>query len=132
VILIDTSVWVDHLRAGDETVAALLESSRVLVHPFVIGELALGHLRQRHTILSTLQDLPQADVATDTEVLSLIELQSLAGLGIGYVDAHLLASIRLSAGSALWTRDKRLSGVAERLGMSWSEDGKSKSRPSIG
>ncbi|MGK9171223.1 type II toxin-antitoxin system VapC family toxin [Inquilinus limosus] len=120
-ILIDTSVWVDHLRAGDEKVAALLDASRVLAHPFVIGELALGHLRQRQTILSALQDLPQAAVATDAEVLTFIERYALAGSGIGYVDVHLLAATRLTSGSALWTRDKRLSGVAERLSLAWDE-----------
>jgi len=120
-ILIDTSVWVDHLRAGDEVVAALLDSGRVLAHPFVIGELALGHLRQRQTILSALQDLPAASVAADAEVLLFIERHALAGLGIGYVDAHLLAATRLTAGSTLWTRDQRLSDVAERLGLRWGE-----------
>jgi hypothetical protein len=120
-ILVDTSVWIDHLRSGDHGVAALLEAGRVLAHPFVIGELALGHLRQRQTILSALQDLPSADTATDAEVLLFIERQGLAGLGIGYVDAHLLAATRLTIGSALWTRDKRLSGVAGRLGLGWDE-----------
>lgn len=125
-ILVDTSVWVDHLRAGDKTVAALLESRRVLAHPFVIGELALGRLRQREAILSALHDLPRATAATDAEVLLFIERHALAGLGIGHVDAHLLASTRLTAGSALWTRDARLAGVAERLSLAWSE-GKSAS-----
>lgn len=120
-ILIDTSVWVDHLRAGDEGVATLLDSGRVLSHPFVIGELALGHLRQRATIISALQNLPQASIATDAEVLLFIERHALAGLGIGYIDVHLLAATRLTAGSALWTRDKRLSGVAERLSLGWGE-----------
>lgn len=120
-ILIDTSVWVDHLRADDAAVATLLKTGRVLAHPFVIGELALGHLRQRRTILSALQDLPRASVATDGEVLLFIERHALAGLGIGYVDIHLLAATRLTAGSALWTRDKRLSGAAGRLGLGWDE-----------
>jgi predicted nucleic acid-binding protein len=124
-ILIDTSVWIDHLRAGDKTVVTLLESGRVLAHSFVIGELALGHLRQRKAIISALQDLPQANAAMDTEVLLLIERHTLMGVGIGYVDAHLLASTRLTAGAALWTRDGRLSGVAERLGLGWSEGGAS-------
>lgn len=118
-ILLDTSVWVDHLRSGDKTVAALLETGRVLAHPFVIGELALGYLRRRHAILSALQDLPRANPATDLEVLLLIERNSLAGLGIGYVDVHLLASTRLTAGSALWTRDRHLAEVAGRLGLAW-------------
>jgi predicted nucleic acid-binding protein len=121
VILVDTSIWVDHLRADDEAVAALLDAGRVLTHPFVIGELALGRLRQRRIILSALQNLSSASVATDAEVLMFIERNALAGLGIGYVDVHLLAATRLTAGSALWTRDKRLSGVAERLGLGWDE-----------
>lgn len=116
-ILVDTTVWVDHLRAGDKTLAGLLESGRALTHPFVIGELALGNLRQRQAILAYLQDLPEANIATDREVLQFIERHALAGLGVGYVDVHLLASTSLTAGSSLWTRDKRLSGVAERLGL---------------
>jgi predicted nucleic acid-binding protein len=116
VILVDTSVWVDHLRAGDKTLAALLESGRVLAHPFVIGELALGQLRQRQAILPALQDLPQAKAATDAEVLLFIERHGLAGRGIGCVDAHLLAAARLT-GATLWTRDKRLAGVAGQLGL---------------
>jgi predicted nucleic acid-binding protein len=121
VILIDTSVWIDFLRTGDRAVEELLDTGRVLAHPFVIGEVALGHLRQRRTILTMLQGLPQVTTATDAEVLSLIERQSLAGLGIGYVDAHLLVSTRLTAGSALWTRDKRFAAIADRLSLGWSE-----------
>lgn len=115
-ILVDTSVWVDHLRAGDGTLSDLLATGRVLAHPFVIGELALGNLRQRNLVLATLQDLPRASVATEQEVLHFIDRHALFGLGIGYVDAHLLAAVRLTA-AALWTRDKRLLGVAERLGV---------------
>jgi predicted nucleic acid-binding protein len=116
VILVDTSVWVYHLRAGDRTLVRLLENSQVLVHPFVIGELALGNVRQRANLLAELQNLPQAPVASDQEVLRFIELHELFGLGIGYVDAHLLAAVRLSAGSSLWTRDKRLLAIAVHLG----------------
>lgn len=116
-ILVDTSVWVDHLRVGDKTLAGLLDRGSVLAHAFVIGELALGDLRQRDLVLATLQDLPQASVATDREVLHFIGQHALFGLGIGYVDAHLLAAVRLTAGTALWTRDKRLLGVADRLGL---------------
>ena len=116
-ILVDTSVWVDHLRAGDKALASLLDSALVLVHPFVIGEMALGHLRQSDLVLGALQDLPQATVATDQEVLAFIRRHALPGLGIGYVDAHLLASTRLTADALLWTRDKRLLAVAERLGL---------------
>jgi predicted nucleic acid-binding protein len=116
VILVDTSVWVDHLRAGDRTLVRLLENSQVLVHPFVIGELALGNVRQRANLLAELQNLPQTPLASDQEVLRFIELHELFGLGIGYVDAHLLAAVRLSAGSSFWTRDKRLLAIAVHLG----------------
>lgn len=116
-ILVDTSVWVDHFRSGDEALAALLDKGRVLVHPFVIGELALGNLRQRDLVLAYLQDLPQAKVASDAEVLQFIGRQRLFGLGIGYVDAHLLAAVRLTVGAALWTRDAKLRAVAGQLGL---------------
>ena len=115
-ILVDTSVWVDHLRAGDHTLVRLLESKQVLIHPFVIGELALGNIRQRANLLAELQNLPQARLASDQEVLRFIELHELFGMGIGYVDAHLLASVRLTAGASLWTRDKRLLDIAGHLG----------------
>ena len=117
-ILVDSSIWVDHLRSRDPALVDLLGATRVLGHPFVIGELALGNLRQRDTVLGALQDLPQAMVARDDEVLGFIDRHALAGLGIGYVDAHLLASARLSGGT-LWTRDKRLDGAATRLGIAW-------------
>jgi predicted nucleic acid-binding protein len=120
VILVDTSVWVDHLRIGDKVLIALLGSGRVLMHPFVVGELALGHLRQRQAILGALLVLPRAAVATDQEVLHFTDRYALAGLGIGYVDAHLLSAARLTTGASLWTRDKRLLRVVERLGLaSW-------------
>jgi predicted nucleic acid-binding protein len=117
VILVDSSVWVDHLRSRDATLARLLDNGRVIAHPFVVGELALGSLRQRESILTAMQALPQAVVAGDTEVLRFINQRALHGLGIGYVDAHLLASVRLTAGGSLWTRDKRLRAVADRLGL---------------
>lgn len=121
-ILLDTSVWVEHLRAGDARVAALLEQGRVLGHPFVRGELALGTLRQRALILAALEDLPQASLATDAEVMHLIETHGLPGRGIGYLDAHLLAAARLTPDARLWTRDRRLAGVAAALGLgpSWA------------
>ncbi|WP_448167853.1 type II toxin-antitoxin system VapC family toxin [Burkholderia ambifaria] len=114
-ILVDTSVWIDHLRAGDATLATLLEAERVLIHPFIIGELALGSMRDRQTVLDALRDLPAATPATDDEVQRMIDVVPLHGLGIGYVDAHLLASVRLTGGSKLWTRDRRLLAAAERL-----------------
>jgi predicted nucleic acid-binding protein len=117
VILADTSVWVDHLRAADKTLVALLDAGMVLAHPFVIGELALGNLRQRDVVLKALGDLPHAAVATDAEVLHFIEHHALPGHGIGYIDAHLLAAAKLTPGAELWTNDKRLHGVAVQLGL---------------
>jgi predicted nucleic acid-binding protein len=117
VILIDTSVWVDHFRAGNSTLTELLEQNAALTHPFVIGELALGNLRQRELLLPILSHLPGASVATDAEVLRFVERHSLFGRGVGYLDVHLLAAVRLTAGSHLWTFDKRLNDVAVQLGL---------------
>lgn len=116
-ILVDTSVWINHFRVSDSRLGALLQDDGVLAHPWVIGELALGQLSQRTEILGLLQNLPQASVATDAEVLNLIESRHLFGLGIGYVDAHLLAATMLTAGAGLWTRDKRLAAVAAEFGL---------------
>jgi predicted nucleic acid-binding protein len=116
VILVDTSVWISHLRAGDLTLADRLYAGMVLTHPFVIGELALGNLRQRDVVLGALSDLPVVNTATDREALHFIDRHALWGRGIGYVDAHLLASVRLTPGAMLWTTDKRLHAVAVRLG----------------
>ncbi len=116
-ILVDTSVWIDHLRGGDSELASLLQDGHVLAHPWVIGELALGHLSQRSEILGLLRNLPQAKSATDVEVLTLIDNHQLFGLGIGYVDAHLLAATMLTTDARLWTRDKRLAVVAARHGL---------------
>lgn len=118
-ILVDTSVWVDHLRQGDAALAALLQRTAVLMHPFVAGEVACGSLRERAATLSLLRNLPTAAMATDTEVQHLIERHALHGRGIGYVDVHLLASVRLTNGASLWTRDRRLRQVAEGLGCAW-------------
>jgi predicted nucleic acid-binding protein len=117
VILVDTSVWVDHLRAGDDVLVGLLDAGMVLAHPFVIGELALGALERRESVLSALSDLPQAIVATDAEALRFIDHHTLFGRGVGYIDIHLLAAARLTAGAELWTRDKRLHAIAAQLGL---------------
>jgi predicted nucleic acid-binding protein len=117
VILVDTSVWVDHLRSASAILSALLDNGGVLGHPFVLGELALGNLRQRDDFLQVLRRLPQATGASHLEVLQFIEREALYGRGIGYVDAHLLAAARLTAGSKLWTRDRRLQTVAGQLGL---------------
>lgn len=121
-ILADTSVWVDHLRAGDAELAALLNGSQVLMHPCVLGELACGNLRNRTEVLALLKDLPRAAVATDEEVLFFIERHALMGRGIGYVDAHLLAAVTLAGGARLWTRDKRLRTVADALALAYEKD----------
>jgi len=117
VILVDTSVWINHLRATDERLSALLDAGEVLVHPFVIGELALGDLQPRDAVLSDLRDLPQAVVAENEHVLDLIERSALFGRGIGYVDAHLVAAVRLTADAKLWTYDQRLQSAAVELGL---------------
>jgi predicted nucleic acid-binding protein len=121
-ILVDTSVWIDHLRADNAALKSLLDAGRVLTHPFVIGELALRQMRQREVILAALSDLPRAEVATNAEVLGFINRESLFGRGVGYVDVHLLASVRLSAGAALWTKDARLRDIAEELSLVMAGD----------
>ena len=115
-IMVDTSVWVDHLRAGDAQLAALLERGAVVMHPFVVGEIACGSLSDRPSVLGLLRGLPSAVVAEGEEVLGFIEHRLLHGKGIGYVDAHLLASAVLTEGTTLWTRDRRLRAAAELLG----------------
>ena len=115
-ILVDTSVWVDHLRHGNAALAARLDTGEVLTHPFVIGELACGGARRRREILASLATLPQAPVASHDEVLAFVDAQKLSGSGIGWIDAHLLASTRLS-GVNLWTLDRSLAAAAHRLGI---------------
>jgi hypothetical protein len=119
-ILVDTSVWVDHLSSPDPVLAALLDAGTVLAHPFIIGEVALGFLRSRAAVLASLRKLPHAAVARDSEVLALIDQAGLAGSGIGYVDAHLLAAARLTPGARLWTNDRRLHAAARRLDLAIS------------
>lgn len=116
-ILVDSSVWIDHLRHADEILTELLSRQQVVMHPFVIGELAIGNLTSRAAVLQDLQDLGQVFVAHDDEVLRLIEQEHLFGLGLGYVDAHLLAAAQLTPETFLWTCDKRLSAAAERLSV---------------
>jgi len=125
-ILVDSSIWIDHLRAGEPALAELLNAGRVLTHPFVIGELACGNLKNRKGVLSLLQDLPAAPVATDEEVLLFIERRALAGKGIGYVDVHLLAAISMTGTGRLWTRDKRLAAVANSIGVAFKMAAKSR------
>ena len=119
-ILVDTSVWIDHLRHGDAELVDALNQSQVMTHPFVRGELACGNLQARSSVLTLLGSLPAATVATDEETLAFIEQHALMGRGIGYIDAHLCASVRLS-GARLWTRDKRLRTIAMALGWGHQE-----------
>ena len=116
-ILVDTSVWIDHLRSGEPALATALEAGRVLMHPFVLGELACGNLKNRSEVLRLLGDLPAAPTATDPEALGLIERRALMGRGVGYIDVHLLASAALAGVGQLWTRDSRLAAVAGEFGI---------------
>jgi predicted nucleic acid-binding protein len=121
VILVDTSVWIDHLRKHEAGMRRLLGTGQVLSHPLVIGELAMGSFRRRDLLLNELNDLPQAKVAADDEVLHFVFKHALFGLGIGYIDAHLLAAVRLMPGTLLWTRDKRLFEIANKLGLTTAQ-----------
>ena len=122
-ILVDTSVWIDHLRSGEPALATALEGGRVMMHPFVLGELACGNLKNRAEVLQLLEDLPAAPTATDPEVLGLIERRALMGRGIGYIDVHLLASTVLEGVARLWTRDRRLAETAAELELAFDEEG---------
>lgn len=116
-ILADTSVWIDHLRGREAGLAPLLQAGRVLMHPAVLGEIALGTLRQRDIVLRAVAGLPQAVIAMDAEVMLLVDRHALHGQGIGWVDAQLLASVLLTPEARLWTVDRRLAGVADRVGV---------------
>jgi len=123
VILVDTSIWIDHLRSGEPALATALEGGRVLMHPFVLGELACGNLNNRSEVLRLLRDLPMAPTATDPGVLVLIESRALMGRGIGYIDVHLLASTALADDARMWTRDRRLAAAAAELELAFEEEG---------
>lgn len=118
-ILVDTSVWINHLRDRDRCLTALLQNRQVLIHPMVVGELACGNLRNRQGVLTLLGNLPEVTVATHDEVLLFIERYRLMGRGIGYVDTHLLAAVALSEPVRLWTRDTRLKDVAAELNVAY-------------
>ncbi len=119
-ILVDTSVWIRHLRSEDRKLTTLLNRGQGLIHPMVVGELACGNLRNRKEVLSLLGGLPRVVVADHDEVLFFIERHQLMGSGIGYVDAHLLASTALAQSARLWTHDLRLAQVASELNLSIS------------
>jgi len=116
VILVDSSVWIDHFNKSDSHLIEILDQSEVSVHPMVIGELALGSIRDRGTVLDLLDDLPLAENASHPEVMALIETRQLYGRGLSFVDAQLLASAAISPETSLWTRDKRLRSAALEMG----------------
>lgn len=117
-IVVDSSVWVNHFRAVDPALVELLSQSRVVTHPFVLGELACGNLRRRAQTLADLRKLPSITVTSDKDVYHLVESQRLWGRGLGWVDMHLLTSTLIS-GHQLWTHDQALRSVAERLKVAW-------------
>ncbi|MCU0578770.1 MAG: type II toxin-antitoxin system VapC family toxin [Desulfobacterota bacterium] len=118
-VLVDTSVWIRHFREGAPHLARLLDAGKVLCHPFIVGELVCGNLKNRQEILSLLQLLPRATQAKDEEVLQFIEQHRLLGKGLGYIDIHLSASAVLT-GVLLWTLDKRLNEANEGLGIGYN------------
>jgi predicted nucleic acid-binding protein len=120
-ILVDTSVWVDHLRHADAAMMRELEAGNVMCHPFVIGEIACGALRRRDETLTLLAELAAAPVAGHAEALAFIATHQLAGRGVGHVDVHLLASVALAPSATLWTRDKRLRSLAESLKLAFTD-----------
>lgn len=122
-ILVDTMVWADFISHGDDRLRDMLEREAVLMHAMVRGELSLGNLARRAAILGDLDKLPTAPLADHDEVFSLIESAALFGTGIGFVDAHLLASTLLMGEGRLWTRDKRLAKAAGRLGVGFEPAG---------
>lgn len=119
-ILVDTSVWIDHLRKSDAILFDLLKTRNVLTHPLVIGEISVGSYKNRDGILSDLGLLPMAMAAKDSEVLRFISRHKIFGLGISYIDAHLLAAVQLTPDATLLTRDKRLDSVAAAMGLKYS------------
>jgi predicted nucleic acid-binding protein len=116
-ILADTSIWIDHLRSGNKELRNLLNQGQIVIHPFIVAELALGSLRERAKALALLDFLPQVRVAQLSEVRLMIEARRLYNLGIGLTDAHLIASVFINSSTLLWTRDKRLRKAAEGLGI---------------
>lgn len=118
-ILVDTSVWIDHLGEKDEQLVSLLKQNQVLIHPMILGELACGCLHNRVQILSLLKNLPHIPNASHDEALYCLEKNKLMGKGIGFIDLHLLASTLLAQNALLWTRDRRLSELSQLLNVCW-------------
>jgi len=118
-VLVDTSVWIDHLRKQDDSLIVLLNKTQVLMHSMIRGELACGNLRHRSQILSLLNNLPHVCEATHDEALIFLEQKQLMRCGIGFVDVHLLAATLLTPNTRLWTKDNRLVSVAKHLDIAW-------------
>lgn len=116
-ILVDTSVWIDHLARGDSELQSLLEEGEVLMHPYIVAEISLGSLNQRDETVGALQALPEIPLVRHVEVMAFLNNERLFGVGIGYVDLHLLAATRLAVGTSLWTRDRRLLQAALKLNL---------------
>ncbi len=116
-ILADTSVWIDHLRSDNKEMRRHLAQGQIVIHPFIIAEIALGSLKDRTTTLALLDLLPQVPMARLTELRFTIEARRLYNLGIGLTDAHLIVSVLIDAPTLLWTKDKRLRQTAENLGI---------------
>ncbi|MCH8193718.1 MAG: type II toxin-antitoxin system VapC family toxin [Planctomycetes bacterium] len=119
-VLVDTSIWISHLRDNRPALVELLNQVSVACHPFVTGELALGNLKNRREILTSLERLPTSEIATHQEVLEFIEARALMGKGLGLIDIHLLASAKLSS-IPFWTQDQRLLKAVTDLGIDYSE-----------
>ncbi len=119
-VLVDTSIWVDHLRSKDQQLIHLLEQGKVSIHPMIIGELACGYLHQRQQLLGLLKNLSCVTEATHDEALHCLESNQLMGKGIGFIDLHLLASTLLTSNTSLWTRDRRLDDLAATLNICWN------------
>lgn len=123
-ILIDASVWIDHMRRAIPAIHELAEANIILTHPFVIGEIGLGSIKNRDAVLHEMNRLARAMVATDDEVMRFVSANALFGKGIGYLDAHLLASTKLTEGACLWTFDRRLAEIAIQLNCAADLPGK--------
>ena len=119
-VLIDTVVWIDHFHSNDEHLSMLLENEQIVMHPMIIGELAMGNLANRQQTLEDFAKLPEISVARHEEVLFFIEHHQLMGTGIGYIDAHLLTASVLHGATQLWTRDRRMMAVADELGINFA------------
>lgn len=119
-VVADTSIWIDHFRFADPRIVALIDSDALVMHPFVVGELACGQLPRRSVTIRELQDLEPLAARADEEVLAFLDQHGLYGKGLGWIDVHLLCAAASTPGTALWTRDCRMLDAAESLGIAWA------------